>query len=216
MGWFLSINNFQSSTSLATKLPIIHLHAVLKETHCEIQTITGEKVALVSNQIHSVLKNMPTMAPLQLDAFVSEQEWTKSITNFTNGSKRVLMSVDLQICGSVHDANIVAKSLSHAELFLQHPHFETAPIKYDNPQYLVLPQYKLAEEFGLEHVLCEETKQSESIHWIGKNLVENIEIFFDELPEHEYLTDFDLGLSTKTPLLKLDTQVALPTLKNHH
>lgn len=95
--------------------------------------MAGIDIAFLNLQLSGALRKLGD--DVRCCPFVTTQEWSLKVSHFKNNSKTQI-SIYLNLYGPPSISAQVGKTLSKADLFLQHPILLEKNVKYENPHYL--------------------------------------------------------------------------------
>ncbi|KAI0376808.1 SNF2 family N-terminal domain-containing protein [Hypomontagnella monticulosa] len=207
----------KSECLIAEKLPdgrsFMRLDLDIQQNAGFLQTRDRHSIGVLSNRTFRGLSNLGNELNIRFEPWVSLLEWDDKYKRFDNYNPKskaiVCLTADVLVFGKIGQAETSAESLAAYELYLQEPYAGTFQCQYINPQSLRVPNMAYPSNLDpiyLGGLAAEESENSENTTSTGNSsnvpaLLEDIELFLNQLPAHEYLSQHCPDQRVTTSLL---------------
>lgn len=173
------------------------LKLVRRDNHIALQYERDVDVAILNTKTTHVLWAIEELSHVRYQVFVGVEIFSTSIITWANKGQAVNFPVEIIIYGNKKIGGQIGRTLSDAEIYLQHPRYCSDHAKYDNPHYL---KFNHSRKPDLPQQLCHSLTHPNNLGQSAPNF--QLSALLNSLDQHENLADGEIDCRIKTSLLR--------------
>lgn len=187
------------------------LDLIFGQDRCDLQ-FKGINVATMNSKSQRALHQLMSLLSkesVRYEALVTRAEFKQKLEAAAQplnpDRSKLICSMNVQIFGARYLADTIAKELCKHRMFLQHPIRRPLSVAYENPQYLTAVGSSFTNGAVLPPISAE-TSQNDieskpNIEEPDHN-PDDLKVFINNLPGHDYLQEADVDKRIETNLLR--------------